>query len=42
MNEIDKEILRKLKEETKQETIGIYVGGPALAIFCAASPLLPF
>ena len=42
MNEIDKEILRKLKEETKQEMIGIYIGGPALAIFCAASLFLPF
>ncbi len=42
VNEIDKEILRKLKEATEQKMIGIYVGGPALAVFCAVSPFLPF
>jgi len=42
INEIDKQIIKKLSEETKTEIIGIYVGGSALAIFCAASPFLPF
>ena len=42
INEIDKQIIKKLSEETKTEIVGIYVGGPALAIFCVASPFLPF
>jgi RHS repeat-associated protein len=42
INEIDKQIIKKLSEETRTEIIGIYAGGPVLAIFCAASPFLPF
>jgi len=42
INEIDKQILKKLSEETKTEIVGIYIGGPALVIFCAAAPYLPF
>ena len=42
INEIDRQIIKKLKEQTQTEMIGIYVGGAVLAIFCAASPFLPF
>jgi len=42
IDEINKEILKIAKEKTKAEIVGIYVAGTAIALFCAASPFLPF